>query len=329
MTDIERVAKFKLSDINYQIVAQAIERELAETGHDYDILVKEAAISWELEKTVLLTALDQEFADNKKIRDLDNQALDRLEITTNLRKLVIMATKTAIDIEMEEYRQEMTNVDRSTFPAEDALLAARLLTAQKKLTVIPYIETVLEKQQLIINAETSNANRKGALITEKEALNEKRKELITAREAIAGAIVTLIAAKQALVTKRESLIEAKELIATQETVNVGYLDQYIAALIGLDDVKLDLVAAKKDLIPHINDKSTALIAYAAELDAWVVVKNAIAVIKEDIATYMEDRVDKKADIIDARVDLNDFMLALREAELSLRAAKLTEGRIQA
>jgi len=323
ITTIERGAKFKLSEINYQIVAQSIERELAQTGHDYDIAVKEAMIAWELERGTILTALEQEFADNKNLRDLDDQVLDRLEITTNLRKLFIMGLKTALDVEMEELRQEMTDVDRSTFAAEDALLAARLLTAQKKLTVIPYIEMVLIKQQLIINKEQENATRKGDLITKKKLLNDKKVELITAREFIADAIVDLIAAKQVLITKKESLIDAKELIADQEGINIGYLDSYIKSLSDLGDVQHDLITAKKDLIPYITDKSLALIAYAAELDAWVKVKDAIAVIKEEIATEMEDRVDKKGDIIDARVDLNDFKLALQEAEIDLEIATLT------
>ncbi|HDO36694.1 MAG TPA: hypothetical protein ENH07_10440, partial [Nitrospirae bacterium] len=323
ITEIEALTKFELSELNYQIVAEAIERELAQTGYNYDIQVKEAQIAWELEKTALLTALQQEFADNKRVRDLDNQTLDRLEITTNLRKLVIIALKTAIDINMEELRQEMTHVDQSTFPAEDALLAARLLTAQKKLEVIPYIKTVLEKQQLVIDAEEDNADRKTALITEKEALNDKRVELITAREAIAGAIVNLITAKQDLVTKREDLIGAKGLIATQETTNISYLDQYISALGGLSDVQQNLVEAREDLIPYINDKSTALLAYVTELDAWVAVKQTIARIKEDIADYMEDRVDKKGDIIDSRKVLNTLELGLEEARISLTMAQLT------
>jgi hypothetical protein len=202
-------------------------------------------------------------------------------------------------------------------------LAAKLLTAEKKLEVIPYIETVLEKQQEIIDAETDNATRKNTLISEKELLNEKREDLITAREAIAAAIVTLIAAKQELVTKKESLITAKGLVATQETTNVGYLNQYITALSGLSDVQQDLVAAKKALIPKINEKSTALIAYTAELDAWVIVKNAIAGVKEDIATYMEDRADKKGDVIDARVNLNTLKLDLQEAGINLEIARMT------
>lgn len=323
MTDIERMAKFKLSDINYQIVAEAITRELAQTGHDYDTAVKEAMIAWELERTVLFTVLDQEFADNKALRALDNQALDRLEITTDLRKLVIMALKTAIDIEIEELRQEMTLVDKSTFSAEDALLAAKLLTAQKKLEVIPYIETVIEKQRLVITAEEANADRKGALISVKEDLNDKRGDLIDARELIADAIIELIAAKQVLVVKRQALITAKGLISDVERDNVGYLDQYISALTGLDDVRHFLINAKKALIPKINDKSTALIAYAAELDAWVIVKDAIAVIKEEIATKMETRVDKKGDIVDARVDLNDLKLDLQEARIDLEIARMT------
>jgi len=323
ITDIERVTKFKLSDINYEIVKQAIERELAQTGHDYDIAVKNAQIAWELEKTALLTALQQEFTNNKKARDLDNQALDRLEITTNLRKLVIMAAKTAIDMDMEVLRQEMTRVDQSTFSAEDALLAAKLLTAQKKLAVIPYIVTVLEKQQLIIAAEEANADRKTALISAKEELGDKRVQLITAREAIADAVVTLIAAKQELVAKKVTLIGKKELIAAQETTNVAYLNQYLQALTGLDDVQKNLIIAKKELIPFINNKSAALIAYTTELDAWVVVKEAIAAIKEQIATYKEERVDRKKEIIESRVDLNTLHLALQEARLNLETARIT------
>ena len=323
ITSIERATKFKLSDVNYQIVKEAIERELIETGHSYDILVKEAMIAWELEKTELLTSLQQEFADNKRAHDLDNQQLDRLEITTNLRKLVIMALKTDIDIEMEGLRQELTRVDQSTFHAEDALLAAKLATARKKLDVIPYIEAVLEKQQLVIDAEKDNADRKNALIAEKEILNDKRVALIDARELIADAIITLIAAKQALVDKRVSLIGAKELISAQETTNIGYLNSYIRALTGLDDVKQDLVTAKKELIPFLNNKSTALIAYAAELDAWVIVKDSIAAIKEQIAEYMEQRVDKKGDIISAKVNLNDLKLDLQEARINLEIAKMT------
>jgi len=292
-TQVERGLKFKLSELNYTITKESIERELVQAGFEYDLAYKEARIAWELEKSSLLTALEQELADNKAARDLDIQQLARMEIMVNLRRLVIMAAKVAIDEDMEAYRQELTTVEESTFPAEDALLAAKLSTAQHKLDVIPYIEIVLEKQQEIIDAETDNADRKKALIAEKENLNDKRIELITAQEAIADAIVELIIAKQELVAKREDLIKAKGLVATQEGKNVGYLDQYILALSGLSDVQQDLVAAKRALIPKINEKSTALITYAAELDAWIIVKNTIAGVKEEIAAEKKTRAEFK------------------------------------
>jgi hypothetical protein len=323
ITQVERNLKLKLSDVNYAIVKEAIERDLAQTGFDYDIAYKEAQIAWELEKTQLLTALEQEFAHNKKLRELDKQDLDRLEIKINLRKLILIAEKTGIDEDMEELRQEMVSVEQSTYAAEDALLAAKLLTAQKKLEVIPYIETVLEKQQEIIDAETANADSKEVLITKKEDLNDKKEDLITAREAIATAIIDLIAAKQSLIEKRSDLLTAKGLVVGQEQTNVEYLNQYISTLSGLSDVQQDLVAAKRALIPKINEKSMALIAYAAELDAWVVVKNAIANVKEEIAILMETRADKKGDIIDAKVSLNTLELALDEAQINLEIAKLT------
>ena len=52
VTDVERGFKFKLSDLNYNITKEAIERELAQTGHDYDDAYKTAAIAWELEINV-------------------------------------------------------------------------------------------------------------------------------------------------------------------------------------------------------------------------------------------------------------------------------------
>jgi len=322
-TAVEREVKFALSDINYEITKQMIERELSQTGHEYEIAFKESRIAWELEKASLLTALEQEFAFNKGAREQDIAQLDRDEITINLRRLVIMAAKTAIDEDVEAYRQELTQVDQSTFAAEDALLAAKLLTAEKKLEVIPYIEIVLEKQQLIIDAELNNADRKEALITEKENLNDKRLDLITAREAIAGAIVELIAAKESLVAQRGLLITAKGLVATQEGINITYLNQYIQALTGLSTEQQLLITAKRALIPFINEKSLALIAYAAELDAWVIVKNQIAVVKEEIAAEMETRADRKGDIIDAKVDLNDLKLDLQEAQINLEIARMT------
>ena len=322
-TQVETALKFKLSDLNYEIVKQAIERELAQTGHDYDIAAKEAMIAWELEKAQTLTELAQEFAYNKLLLEMDKEELNRAKIEIDLRQLVIMAAKTAIDIDMELLRQELPAIERSTFSAEDALLVAKLATANKKLEVIPYIEEVLAKQQLIINAETDNADRKGALITAKEDLNVKRLELITARESIAEQIILLIAAKQALVGKKQDLVDARELISGVELTNITYLQQYIGALTGLDVFKTNLITAKNALVPKLNAKSAALIAYAAEIDAWVIVKRAIAAIKEQLVDTQIERVSVKGGIMAARITLNDLENALKEARINLEITRMT------
>jgi len=322
-TAIEREAKFKLSEANFAIVQQMIERELAQTGFDYDIAVKEAMIAWQLEKAQTLTELKREFADNKLLREMDKEALNRLKIETDLRQLVIIAAKAQYEIDLEELKRQFFDVERSTFSYETALLNAKLVTANKKLEVIPYIEAVLEKQQLIIDEEENNADRKQALITEKEGLNDKRLELITAREAIAEAIVTLIAAKEALVEKKQALITAKEPIVNQELLNATYLSQYVTSLTGLDTVRQSLITAKNLLIPKINAKSTALIAYAAELDAWMLVKEAIADVKEEIADVAVQNASAKQTILTSKSNYAAANLSLKEARLALEVARMT------
>jgi len=323
ITSVERELKFGLSDLNYQIVSDAVSRELVQTGHSYDISYKESRIAWELEKATIYTALEQEFLNNKRVRDLDNQELERMGITVDLRRLVLIAAKTAIDVEMETETRKKLSADRSTFDTEDLLTVEKLKTAERKLEVIDVINEILVKQQDIIDAETENASRKNDLIGKKEDLNDERLALVDARGNIAGAIVELIAAKEDLVEERRGLIIAKGFVADQEIINVGYLDQYISALGGLTDVQQDLIGAKRALIPKINEKSMALIAYTAELDAWVIVKKAIAVLKEEIAGYMEDRVDKKSDVMDSRGKLEDLKLDLQEAQINLEIARMT------
>ena len=61
-----------------------------------------------------------------------------------------MAAKTAIDIEIEEIRQKIAAVDvtEGVYAYEKMLLDAQLATARKKLTVIPYIRSIITKQGL-------------------------------------------------------------------------------------------------------------------------------------------------------------------------------------
>jgi len=332
ITGVERAAKFKLSDINYQIVKEAIERELVQTGHDYDIAVKEAMIAWELEKTQTLTALEQTFADNKKLRALDKEELDRMKIETNLRQLVIIAAKADYQETMEGYRQDLLDIEATTFPYETALTNAKLLTAQKKLEVIPYIESVLEKQQSLIDAEEANADRKEALITAKEAVQDEERELSAEYVELAGKITDLVTAKRALVTARGAIVTAKNLLHTAKATNIGYLESYIGMIDNLIDAKIEVADAKEANLAYME-------AYITAQQQIADARTSLAAAKEANIPYMDaymDALDElgiaRVELIDAKRDNVSYMeshIAKLEDELTAKEALVSakEGTI--
>lgn len=174
----EEQSKLKLSALNYRIVADAIERELKQTGHDYDIAYKDARIAFELEKQTLLTALQQEFSDLDYVQGLKEEELNRLFVELDVRRIVLITTKTSLDIEMEELNQELQETDRLTFSNEERLIQERLNTVNAKLTVIPYIENIIDAKGRLLTAEEANYDDMEDLITEKGLLVDKKEEII-------------------------------------------------------------------------------------------------------------------------------------------------------
>lgn len=174
----EGQSKLKLSALNYQIVAEAIERELKQTGHDYDIAYKNARIAFELEKQTLLTALQQEFSDLNYIQGLKEEELNRLFVELDVRKIVLITTKTSLDIELEEVKQAIQETDRLTFDNETLLVQERLNTVNAKLAVIPYVEAIINANERLLIAEEANYDDMADLITEKGLLVDKKEEVM-------------------------------------------------------------------------------------------------------------------------------------------------------
>jgi len=175
---IEEVGKNKLSALNYTIVAEAVQRELTQTGHTYTQAYKAARIAFELEKQTLLTALQNEFADLDATQSLKKEELDRRFIELDIRKLILITTKTTIEFQMEGLKQELVGIDRLTFTNEEALINEKVVTATAKLAVIPYLEALIESQEKILAAETVNISHMEDLINEKGLLVDKKIELV-------------------------------------------------------------------------------------------------------------------------------------------------------
>jgi hypothetical protein len=77
---LELDAKMSLSDLNYKILSETIERELKQVGIDYNSSYKVALLNWELAKQSLLSDWDAEFAGIKKGMELEEFVLDQLAI---------------------------------------------------------------------------------------------------------------------------------------------------------------------------------------------------------------------------------------------------------
>jgi hypothetical protein len=130
---LEETGKNKLSALNYTITAEAIERELKQTGHDYSQAYKAARIAFELEKQTLLTALQQEFANLDAAQSLAEEELNRLFVELDIRRIILITTKTTIELQMEDLKRQLAETDRLTFYNEEALVNAQVVTANKKL----------------------------------------------------------------------------------------------------------------------------------------------------------------------------------------------------
>lgn len=322
ITDVERGMKFKLSDLNYEIVKEAVERQLTQDGHDYDIDYKGARVAWELEKTILLTELDQEFSNLKRERSFREDELARLRIETELRSLEILAAKVAIETEMEGLRQEQIGLQTQVLPYEATLAQERLATAQAKLAVIPYIEEIITAQQSLLVVSEANADRKTALISEKERLEDKKHELVDAKSGYAVKMATLIVAKEGLLPDRHAIVSAISELISEKSVNLTRLNSKARAMDAQVDAQLSLAQARKALIPKYMEKSAAWDAYLLQLENYISVREEIAAVKEALAELEMTEAEIKGELIQVEIMKIAAKQLLQEARIALAEMRI-------
>lgn len=244
---LEEVGKNKLSALNYQIVAEAIERELKQTGHDYTQTYKTARIAFELNKQTLLTALQQEFADLDATQSLKKEELDRLFVELDIRRIILITTKTAIELEMEALKQELMDIDRLTFTNETLLINEKITTATAKLAVIPYLEALIEAQGKILIAEEANIPHMEDLIDEKQLLIDKKKEVVPYLEEKAEKLIELAAAILAAILLEEQRLDIALSKAKLQMDKVDDTLDIIAAEKAIEALRALLYSARHDL----------------------------------------------------------------------------------
>ena len=229
---LEITAKKGLSELNFKILTETIEREMKQAGIDYDLAYKAAAIAWEVEKQSLLAEWDKELAGIKQGMEAEEEVLNQLAVEVNKRGTYLIEQKTAIELDAEAYRRTLAELEGSTAPYEVSLANAKLLTAQKKLEVIPILQEIITKEQALLVLEQAKA----AAYTDYMAAEQ---EVITKKETLIPVIGDLVAATEEYTTE----------LARQIIIEGQISDEKVAqAEIMIDKAAAQEAIAEKDLL---------------------------------------------------------------------------------
>jgi hypothetical protein len=264
---LELAAKMGLSELNYKIMHETIERELKQAGIDFNVEYAEAAMAWELEKQGLLSAWDHELAGIKQGMATEEEVLARLALEVDARQVVLIAAKSAIDLEMEGYRKALADLDAATAPYEVQLANAKLLTARKKLELLPIIEEIIVKEGELIVLEAGKTDYYRQLIDAEREVAEKKRTLVpgltklaTAIQRHAALMSTQIETEKDIAEEKKAQAQAKKEIADNDVERMNKEIETATKDIEINEAKRDLADKKFDneqeLIAIETDKET-------------------------------------------------------------------------
>lgn len=245
---LELAAKMGLSELNLKILTETVEREIKQSGFNYDQSYKAAAIAWELEKQGLLNAWAAEYAGIKLVESEEEGALNLLAIEVAKRAITLMESKTAIEVSMEGYRKELADLESSAAPYEVQLANAKLLTAQKKLELIPVVQEIIAKEQELIATKQSKASEYSLYVAKEQALGSKKEELLPFINDLANKAeeyAGLIESKE--IPLSEQISDEKILQSESAIITAGYRSDEITNDIETAEKAIDVMAAKRDV----------------------------------------------------------------------------------
>jgi len=277
-----------------KIIAETIERELKQTGFNYDQSYKTAAMAWELEKQTLMTAWNAELQGIKRGEAAAEATLDLLAIEVSRRAIALTEAKTAIDLAMEAYKKTLAGLEGDVSPYEVQLANGKLLTAQKKLEILPIIEQILTKEQELLIIEQSKAAEYTKLIAAENAVSAKKETLtpfVNALATKAEEYAAKITAEQ--IPTEEQIADEKIAQATAAVAKAGYQVRELTAEIETETKKLELMGEKRTLADAEFVNEQELVSHEKELTETF--QNAA---KADFTEGLEDDRSTMTKIID-------------------------------
>lgn len=310
--DLETDTKFKLSELNYTILEEAVKRRLRQDGQDYDLAHRNAVISWESDKAVLLTDWDRELIAAKRARADDEEAMRILEIQLNRRGTLLLEAKTIIERDAEALKRQIAELDGSTGDLEVQVANAKLLSAQKRLELIPYIQQIIDIERQIIGKDEELVELSGRvveimddIVDVDEDIVTRNQEIVDRQNAIVDAELDLIAVQLLELAARQNKIAEETTLVTAEESAVNYrisvvepaltaltekMDEYVAEL-AVQQALYDEISTEKielaDLKSQQADKAYDILAKKVELATAV---TELVTLTEGLYTYKESNL---------------------------------------
>jgi len=300
MNDLEIDIKGKLSEVNYKILEEAVTRELKQQGLDSDLAYKAAALSWEIEKAELLSSLAQEIANVKNARSVEDEIVALLAIEISKRSIALIEAKTAIELEMEGYREELAALDSTTGDYEVLLAEARVTTARKKLDAIPFLTQLIEIERDILEKDFSISQKDEIILSKNQTLIERELTGVDKDGQILEMERDISSAETAMLTVDQSILALKETMINAET--------------NLINIETDVANQKEAIIrPAMESFIAVLNLYIDELDTQLDLYNQIIGVKTDSSEVRELILGKEGELLDKKKELSDSLTELTSA----------------
>lgn len=271
MNELEIDTKLKLSDLNYTILEQMVNQELKRKGLDYDLDYKNAALAWELEKAGLLNDWERELAGIKRTRADEEESVKMLAIEVSKRGAILISAKAAIELELEGYRKELADLDASTGAYEVRLAQAKILTAEKKLEIIPYIEQLIDIENELIGKEYQLLDKAELMYDKELSISDKMQEVVSKEYEVAQIQTQVIEKKFEVQEKDNEIIQkAYELLEEVKALNIKYAEllekqkESASSQIELSEKDIELSTARESEITSkegLIDSKRSLISY--------------------------------------------------------------------
>jgi len=303
-TEIELEVKQKLSALNFQLHQAAVELEIKQAGLEYDIAYKNALMAWELEKQQLFADWERELAGIRQEQALEEEQIKALAREVARRGLSLGQAKASIAVEKEGLQQQIEALAGQTADYEVSLANARLLTAEKKLEVIPYLQRLVEIERDLVDKEWQLVGKNDVILGKTQTLLEKEQALQEKIGEVIRKTAEVVAANQGIISKEWGLLDVQ-----QDGAEVQ--EDLISAQTDLAQLRQD------ELGPAMDDLVEVYQRYLTELNERISIYQDIIEVQGETADFEQQRLEKLGMVMEKQRQLADATMQLAEASANL------------